>query len=126
MKIYINLIVCSLKPMLNCSQLRLYFQFRLFYIHSQVKDVKDEARNRIVSCDIEILVPFLASLVVKAVQALHLSSASSGWIYLPVNLFVSLLSSSSYVSVNFQLFLLGLSLLQFRHEKNRRQFLVDK
>ena len=75
--------------LLNCSQLRLYFQFKLFYIHSQVKDVKrwSEKQNCFLwHWDIEILVPFFASLAVKAVQALHLSSASSGWTHLPVNL----------------------------------------
>ena len=35
--------------MMNYSQLRLYSNFRLFYIHTQVKD---EARNKIVSWDI--------------------------------------------------------------------------
>ena len=84
-----DLLLHGVDSMLNCSQLRLYFQFKLFYIHSQVKDVKGEAKNRTVSCDIEILkywFHFLASLAVKAVQALHLSSALSGWTHLPVNL----------------------------------------
>ena len=125
-----SLVRCSLHSELISTAY--IFKFKQFYTHSQVKDVKRWRGKQ--NC-FPVTLRYWNAGSILASLALHLCKGCPGItsVFSFIRMdpsssqsIVSLLSSSSHASANFQLFLLGLSPLQFGHETKQAAVLVDK